>query len=148
MRAVVQRVREAGVTVDGRRLAAIGAGLMVLLGIGHDDDAAAAIWMADKLAHLRIFENAERKFDRSVRDVGGSVLLVSQFTLYADTRKGRRPSFSDAARPEQAAPLCNEVATLLRTRGVAVATGEFGARMQVDLINDGPVTVWLDSAAR
>lgn len=146
MRAVVQRVREASVTIDGNAVATIGKGLMVLLGVGHSDDEVAASWMADKLTHLRIFENDAGKFDRSILEIGGSVLLVSQFTLYADTRKGRRPSFSDAARREHAAPLCEAVAEQLRRRNVPVATGRFGAHMQVSLINDGPVTVWLDSA--
>jgi D-tyrosyl-tRNA(Tyr) deacylase len=145
MRAIVQRVREASVTVEGRRIAAIGVGLMVLLGAGHADSTGDAEWLADKLVHLRIFDNDDGKFDRSVLEIGGGVLLVSQFTLYADTRKGRRPSFTDAARPEQAAPLCESVAARLRHHGLPVATGQFGAHMQVALVNDGPVTLWLDS---
>jgi D-tyrosyl-tRNA(Tyr) deacylase len=145
MRAIVQRVREASVTVEGRRIAAIGVGLMVLLGAGHADSTSDAEWLADKLVHLRIFDNDDGKFDRSVLEIGGGVLLVSQFTLYADTRKGRRPSFTDAARPEQAAPLCESVAARLRHHGLPVATGQFGAHMQVALVNDGPVTLWLDS---
>jgi len=147
MRAIVQRVREASVTVEGQRVAAIGVGLMVLLGAGHADSTSDAEWLADKLVHLRIFDNDEGKFDRSVLEIGGGVLLVSQFTLYADTRKGRRPSFTDAARPEQAAPLCEAVAARLRRHGLPVATGQFGAHMQVALVNDGPVTLWLDSQA-
>lgn len=147
MRAIVQRVREASVTVEGRRIAAIGVGLMVLLGAGRADSAIDAEWLAEKLVHLRIFDNDDGKFDRSVLDIGGSVLLVSQFTLYADTRKGRRPSFTDAAHPEQAAPLCDAVAASLRRHGLPVVTGQFGARMLVALVNDGPVTLWLDSHA-
>jgi len=147
MRAIVQRVREASVTVEGQRIAAIGVGLMVLLGAGRADSAIDAEWLAEKLVHLRIFDNDDGKFDRSVLDIGGSVLLVSQFTLYADTRKGRRPSFTDAAHPEQAAPLCDAVAASLRRHGLPVATGQFGAHMLVALVNDGPVTLWLDSQA-
>lgn len=145
MRAIAQRVREASVTIDGRTVAVIGPGLMVLVGVGTADHGSDVDWLADKLVHLRIFENDVGKFDRSVRDTGGAMLLVSQFTLYADTRKGRRPSFSDAARPEVAAPLCTALAERVRTYGVPVATGEFGASMQVSLVNDGPVTIWLDS---
>jgi D-aminoacyl-tRNA deacylase len=148
MRAVVQRVREASVAVNRRPVARIGAGLLVLVGVGHGDDLAAVAWLAEKIAHLRIFENAEGKVDRSVLDEGGAVLLVSQFTLYADTSKGRRPSFTDAAHPQQAAPLCEDLALKLRAYGVPVATGEFGAHMEVALVNDGPVTLWLDSATR
>ncbi|HVN87640.1 MAG TPA: D-aminoacyl-tRNA deacylase [Candidatus Binatia bacterium] len=147
MRAVVQRVLHASVAVADRTIASIGPGLMVLLGVGHGDDDAIAARFAAKLAGLRIFDNTDGKFDRSVLDVGGAVLLVSQFTLYADARKGRRPSFSDAAPPDVAAPLCERVAAHLRALGVTVETGEFGARMQVSLINDGPVTIWLDTAA-
>jgi D-tyrosyl-tRNA(Tyr) deacylase len=145
MRAVVQRVLKASVTVDGEQIAEIGPGLLVLLGVGTGDDEADAHWLADKLIHLRVFENAEGKFDRSVRDIDAAVLLVSQFTLYGDTHKGRRPSFIGAARPEHASPLCDSVAAHLRAHGLAVTTGKFGARMQVGLINDGPVTLWLDS---
>jgi len=147
MRAVVQRVREASVSVDGQRLAAIGAGLMVLVGVGHSDSIRDCEWLADKLVHLRLFENAAGKLDLSLLDTGGSVLLVSQFTLFADTRKGRRPSFTGAARPAQAAPLCEAMAARLRRHGVPVETGRFGAAMQVALVNDGPVTLWLDSQA-
>jgi D-tyrosyl-tRNA(Tyr) deacylase len=146
MRAVVQRVREANVSVDGRRIAAIGPGLMVLLGVGTDDSEADAAWLADKVVRLRIFENTDGKFDRSVLDVGGAVLLVSQFTLYGDTAKGRRPSFTAAARPERAAPLCEAVAARMRGHGIHVETGQFGAHMDVALVNNGPVTIWLDSA--
>jgi D-tyrosyl-tRNA(Tyr) deacylase len=145
MRAVVQRVREASVCVAGRPVAAIGEGLLALIGVGTGDQVSDAEWLADKLVHLRIFENDLGKFDRSVRDTGGAVLLVSQFTLCADVCKGRRPSFSDAARPEVAAPLCAAIADRVRAHAVPVATGEFGAHMQVALINDGPVTIWLDS---
>jgi D-tyrosyl-tRNA(Tyr) deacylase len=148
MRAVIQRVTTARVTADDRVLGAIGQGLLVLLGIAADDTEADARWLLDKLLDLRIFENAVGKFDQSVRDVNGELLVVSQFTLYADTRKGRRPSFSAAARPEHAVPLYEGFVAAARARGVRVATGEFGAHMHVELINDGPVTITLDSGDR
>jgi D-tyrosyl-tRNA(Tyr) deacylase len=148
MRAVIQRVTTARVTADDRVLGAIGQGLLVLLGIAADDTEADARWLLDKLLDLRIFENAVGKFDQSVRDVNGELLVVSQFTLYADTRKGRRPSFSAAARPEHAVPLYEGFVAAARARAVRVATGEFGAHMQVELVNDGPVTVTLDSRNR
>ena len=121
----------------------IGPGLCVLLGVARGDDAAAATRLAEKVARLRIFENEEGRFDRSVLDVGGGALVVSQFTLVADTAKGNRPSFSDAAPPEEAEPLYEAFCEALRTLGVRVATGEFGARMDVELTNDGPVTIVL-----
>jgi D-tyrosyl-tRNA(Tyr) deacylase len=145
VRAVVQRVSRAAVSVDGRVVARIGRGLLVLLGVAADDGEAVADWMADKLLGLRIFANDAGKFDRSVADVGGEVLVVSQFTLYADTRKGRRPSFVGAAPPEHAAPLYERVVERI-ARGVPVQPGVFGAHMDVELVNDGPVTVIVDSA--
>jgi D-tyrosyl-tRNA(Tyr) deacylase len=148
MRAVVQRVREASVEVAGSELAHIDRGLLVLVGIAAADTPAQAGWMADKLVGLRIFENAAGKFDASVVDVGGAVLVVSQFTLYADTRKGRRPSFTDAAPPEVAEPLYESVVAAIGARGVPVGSGRFGAHMAVRLVNDGPVTILLDSEAR
>lgn len=146
MRAVVQRVSEASVTVEGRVVGAIGRGFLVLLGITHADSEAEAIWLARKIAGLRIFEDEQGKFNRSLADVGGAALVVSQFTLYGDARRGRRPSFTEAARPEQAEPLCDRFVDLLRAEGIAVETGHFGAMMAVQLVNDGPVTLWLDTA--
>ncbi len=148
MRAVIQRVVNARVLVNDRVVGAIGGGLLVLLGIAADDTAADGQWLLDKVLDLRIFENAVGKFDRSVRDVNGELLVVSQFTLYADTRKGRRPSFSAAARPEHAQPLYESFTAAARGCGICVATGEFGAHMQVELTNDGPVTITLDSRSR
>jgi D-tyrosyl-tRNA(Tyr) deacylase len=148
MRALIQRVREAAVTVAGQEVGRIGPGLLVLLGVGHADTDADIAYLAPKIAHLRIFEDAEGKMNRSLLDVGGSVLLVSQFTLYADTRKGRRPSFTGAAPPAQAAALVDACAAALRALGPPVAQGIFQAEMQVALINDGPVTIWIDSAER
>jgi len=148
MRAIVQRVSRGRVTVDHRLAGAIGPGLLVLLGIAADDGEGEADWLIDKLLDLRIFENEHGKFDRSLREVGGELLIVSQFTLLADMRKGRRPSFSAAARPEHAVPLYEHVVARARAQGVTVATGEFGAHMQVELVNDGPVTIVLDSGER
>lgn len=145
MRAVVQRVRRARVTVEGETVGAIGAGLCVLLGVARDDDQAAAARLAAKVARLRIFENEEGKFDRSVLEVGGSVLVVSQFTLIADTRKGNRPSFVDAARPEQAESLYEAFCAALEGEGAEVARGSFGARMLVEIENEGPVTLAIDA---
>jgi D-tyrosyl-tRNA(Tyr) deacylase len=148
MRAVVQRVSGARVVVDGRVAAQIGAGLLILLGIAQDDAREDADWLVHKALELRIFENEAGKFDRALVDCGGELLVVSQFTLLADTRKGRRPSFSAAARPEQAVPLYEYFLKRARMRGVHVGQGEFGARMQVELVNDGPVTIVLDSRDR
>lgn len=145
MRAVVQRVRQASVTVDGTVTGAIGHGLLVLLGVDVNDSEQDADYMADKIIGLRIFNDSDGKFNLSLEDVGGAILLVSQFTLHGDCRKGRRPSFIAAARPEQAIPLYERVGELLREKGVEVATGVFGAHMDVELLNDGPVTLLLDS---
>lgn len=144
MRAVVQRVSKARVTVDDQTVGAIESGLVVLLGVGRDDGEAEAEWMARKIANLRIFADGEGKFNRSILDVDGQVLLVSQFTLYGDARKGRRPSFTKAARPEDAEPLVDRVAQLLGEKGVPVACGQFQAYMQVEIHNDGPVTIILE----
>lgn len=144
MRAVVQRVAKARVSVAGETVAAIGAGLCVLLGVAADDDDASAERLAGKIARLRIFENDEGKFDRSVLDTGGAALVVSQFTLIADTAKGNRPSFSAAARPERAKALYAALCRGLEQEGVPVARGSFGAHMVVELVNDGPVTIVLD----
>jgi D-tyrosyl-tRNA(Tyr) deacylase len=146
MRAVLQRVSQASVTVGDEVVGAIGQGLLILLGIGVGDSEAEARLLAEKTANLRIFADEEGRFNRSLLDIGGEALVVSQFTLYADTRRGRRPSFSDAAPPEIAAPLVDVFAGELRRLGVAVSTGRFGAMMRVALVNDGPVTILLDSA--
>lgn len=148
MRAVLQRVRSASVTVDGEVLSAIGRGLLVLLGVGHGDSEGDAAWLADKIANLRIFEDDEGKMNLSVLDVGGEVLVVSQFTLYGDARRGRRPSFSDAAAPERADALYQTCVDELRMRSVPVQTGQFRAKMLVNIENDGPVTILLDTAQR
>jgi D-tyrosyl-tRNA(Tyr) deacylase len=140
VKAVVQRVARASSTPGG----AIGPGLCILLGVADGDDEADAVRLAEKVARLRIFQNDEGKFDRSLLDVGGAALVVSQFTLIADTGKGNRPSFSRAARPELAEPLYERFARTLRDLGVPVETGSFGARMAVELVNDGPVTILLE----
>jgi D-tyrosyl-tRNA(Tyr) deacylase len=144
VRAVVQRVAEAAVRVDGTVRASIGEGFVVLLGVGADDDETAAVRLAGRVARLRVFANDARGFDRSLLDTGAGALVVSQFTLLADTRKGNRPSFSDAAPPARAEPLYERFCGELRALGVPVETGAFGARMQVSLVNDGPVTIVLD----
>jgi D-tyrosyl-tRNA(Tyr) deacylase len=141
MRALVQRVRRSAVSVDGQVVGAIGAGLMILLGVREGDSAEEARWLAPKIANLRIFPDDEGKLNRSVLDVGGEVLVVSQFTLYADCRKGRRPSFTTAARPEIADPLFERFVELLRAEGLRVETGIFQTDMLVEIHNDGPVTV-------
>jgi D-aminoacyl-tRNA deacylase len=141
---VVQRVREASVAVDGEIVGTCGRGLAILLGVATEDDQASAERLAGKIARLRIFEDDDGRFDRSLVDVGGEALAVSQFTLIADTRKGNRPSFAGAARPEVAEPLYERFCEALEREGVRVATGVFGARMEVSLVNDGPVTIVLD----
>jgi D-tyrosyl-tRNA(Tyr) deacylase len=144
MRALIQRVSSGKVTVDDQTIAQIGRGLVILLGIGHGDGEEQAAFLAEKIAHLRIFEDQAGKTNLSVLDVGGQAIVVSQFTLYADTRKGRRPSFTDAALPDLAAPLVERFAELLRGHGVPAQTGQFGAHMLVEIHNDGPVTIWLE----
>lgn len=145
MRAVVQKVTQSRVTVDNEITGEIQKGLMVLLGVTHDDTEADAKYMAEKIANLRIFEDAEEKLNLSVKDIGGAVLSVSQFTLYGDCRKGRRPSFTEAARPEQANALYEQFNAMLEAEGISVETGRFQTHMLVELTNDGPVTVLLDS---
>lgn len=146
MRAVVQRVSWARVSVGGREISRTGRGFLVLVGVGRGDDDAAARYLADKVATLRVFEDAEGKMNVSLEDVGGEVLAVSQFTLYADCRKGRRPSFTEAAAPPEALRLFEEFVSALRGKGIAVSTGAFGEHMLVELANDGPVTILLDTS--
>lgn len=149
MRALVQRVREAGVTVDGHTTGTIGAGLLVLVGITGDDGAEDRDWLVRKLVQLRIFDDDDGVMNRAIVDTGGDILAVSQFTLYASTRKGNRPSYTAAARPEVAEPaFATFVASLTVALGKPVATGVFGAHMEVHLVNDGPVTIFLDSRER
>jgi len=145
MKALVQRAKSASVTVDGTTVGSIDAGLVVFLGVGRDDTTEDAVYLAQKVAGLRVFPHENAEFDRSVQEAGGAVLAVSQFTLMADTRKGRRPSFVDAAPPEIALPLYEHFVGALRELGLPVATGVFQAYMQVSLVNDGPVTVLLES---
>lgn len=145
MRCVIQRVSHASVTVEDELVSRIENGFMVLVGAGEDDGEEDAKYCADKIAGLRIFEDDGDKMNLSLKDVGGSVLLVSQFTLLGDARHGRRPSFSHAARPEAAEPLCDRVRDLLLAQGIPVLTGRFRTHMKVDLLNDGPVTILLDS---
>ncbi len=145
MRAVVQRVEEACVTVDGETTGEIGAGLVVYLGVGRGDGAADCAYLAAKIAGLRIFEDEKGLMNLSIKEKGGEVLCISQFTLYGDCRKGRRPGFSAAAPPEEAAPLFKEFCDQLEQRGLAVSTGRFGAMMRIEQLNDGPVTILLDS---
>ncbi|MFT9848424.1 D-aminoacyl-tRNA deacylase [Aneurinibacillus sp. REN35] len=147
MRVVVQRSKQASVTVSSQITGSIDSGLVLLVGITHGDTKDDAEYVAEKIANLRIFEDESGKMNHSVVDVGGSILSVSQFTLYGDTRKGRRPSFVDAARPEQAEPLYDFFNEKLRERGLTVATGVFGAMMDVALVNDGPVTLIVESKA-
>jgi len=146
MRALVQRVSESQVTVAGKALGSIGEGLLILLGVGRDDGDEQARWLASKIANLRIFEDEKGRFDRSLLDCQGAALVISQFTLYGDARRGRRPSFSHAAEPAVAEPMVERFCSLLREAGVEqVETGRFGAHMMVSLVNDGPVTIWLDT---
>ncbi len=146
MRAVVQRVGQANVRIAGEVVAETGPGLLVLLGITHSDDVATARRLAEKVAGLRIFEDANGKMNLALADVGGSVLCVSQFTLYGSIRRGRRPSFDEAARPEQAQPLWETFCDEIERTGIQCSRGRFGAEMQVSLVNDGPVTLIVDSA--
>jgi D-aminoacyl-tRNA deacylase len=145
VRAVVQRCSRASVTVDGEILGAIDRGLVVLVGVSVRDTEADAAWLAEKIRGLRVFPDGDANMNVSLGEAGGVVLVVSQFTLHGDARRGRRPSFIDAARPEQAEPLVRAVAEALRSAGVDVAEGRFGAMMDVELVNDGPVTILLDS---
>ena len=145
MRAVVQRVTSARVTVDDRPVGSIGRGLLVLVGIARDDGGEAVTWLVDKIVGLRVFPDAGGRMNRSVLEVAGGVLLVSQFTLYGDCRRGRRPSFDGAAAPDEARPVYEELVEGFRGRGVAVETGTFQAHMRVHSINDGPVTILLDT---
>ena len=144
MRAVIQRVKEAQVTVGGEIVAKIGQGLVILVGVAPVDSMATAEQLADKIAHLRIFEDEDEKMNLSVQDVGGEAIVVSQFTLYAGTSRGRRPSFIGAAKPDLAEPLVTAFAETLTHRGVSTQTGVFGAHMQVGLVNDGPVTIMME----
>ncbi len=146
MRALLQRVKHGKVTVNNRPIAEIGLGLVILLGVGHADGEEQAKFLAEKIATLRIFEDKLGKTNLSILDVRGSAIVVSQFTLYADTRKGRRPSFTEAALPEVAAPLVEKFAAFLVDQGVPTQTGEFGAHMLVEIQNDGPVTIWLEKS--
>jgi D-tyrosyl-tRNA(Tyr) deacylase len=147
MRVVLQRVSRASVSIDGRTAGAIGRGFCLLVGWTHGDTDAAVDWMAEKVAGLRLFPDAEGKMNLGLDEVGGAVLVISQFTLYGDSAKGRRPSFIGAARPETAIPLYERFVAALRARGLEVATGEFGADMQVEIHNDGPVTLILERSA-
>jgi D-tyrosyl-tRNA(Tyr) deacylase len=145
MRAVVQRVTRAQVVIEGETVGTIGLGLVVLLGVTHGDTSEQAKWLAEKVVGLRIFNDADGKMNRDLLDVGGAMLIVSQFTLYGDCKKGKRPSFIDAAPPPIAIPLYEDFINGVKALGVPVATGRFGADMQVDLVNDGPVTLIVDS---
>jgi D-aminoacyl-tRNA deacylase len=146
VRVLVQRVSEANVVVDGETVGEIGQGLLLLVGVTHDDTADDAAYLAGKVANLRIFEDDEGKLNRSAVDLGLSALVVSQFTLYGNVRKGRRPSFIEAAQPDVASPLVEEMAVKLEAEGLRVERGQFQAHMDVGLVNDGPVTIWLDTA--
>ena len=144
MRVLLQRVSRAEVRVGDRVTGSIGRGFVLLVGFTHTDSLAQIEWMVEKVVGLRVFPDAEDKMNRSLTEVDGAMLVVSQFTLYGDAAKGRRPSFIDAARPEQAVPLYEQFVAELRQRGVKTETGEFGASMEVELVNDGPVTLWLE----
>ena len=145
MRALLQRVSHASVSVEGKVISSIGKGLLILLGIGHHDGEDQARFLAEKIANLRIFQDEQGKTNLSVLDIKGEAIVVSQFTLYADTRKGRRPSFTDAAGPEIAAPLVEHFVELLRGQDVPTQTGRFGEHMAVEIQNDGPITIWLEN---
>jgi D-aminoacyl-tRNA deacylase len=144
MRVIIQRVSHGRVSVDGKVTAEIGPGMVILLGVGPQDGEEQIRYLVEKIANLRIFEDEQGKINRSVLETGGAAIVVSQFTLYADTRKGRRPSFTDAALPEIARPLVDRFAELLTGQGVPTQTGEFGAHMLVEIANDGPVTIWME----
>ncbi|MDP1715764.1 MAG: D-aminoacyl-tRNA deacylase [Anaerolineales bacterium] len=144
MRLLIQRVSQASVTINQQTISKIGKGLLILLGVGHNDGEGQVQFLAEKVANLRIFEDEGGKTNLSILDVKGEAIVVSQFTLYADTRKGRRPSFIDAALPDTAAPLVDRFIELLRGHGVPTQAGQFGAHMEVEIHNDGPVTIWLE----
>lgn len=144
MRVLIQRVSKAGVTVEKQTISSIGKGLLILLGIGHSDGEEQVKFLAEKTANLRIFEDEEGKTNLSILDVKGDAIVVSQFTLYANTQKGRRPSFIEAGLPDVAEPLVERFVELLRGHGVPTQTGKFGAHMEVEIHNDGPVTIWLE----
>ena len=144
MRIVLQRVKRGSVSINGRKVAEIGAGLVLLLGIAPQDTEEQARYLANKIANLRIFEDDAGKMNRSVLEVGGEAIVVSQFTLFADTHKGRRPAYIGAAPPEIASPLVDRFAELLSMEGVSTQKGEFGAMMEVEIVNDGPVTIWME----
>jgi D-aminoacyl-tRNA deacylase len=144
MRALVQRVKSGKVKVENKVVAEIGKGMVILVGVGHGDDESQAAFLAEKIANLRIFEDSDGKMNLSLAEVQGEAIVVSQFTLYADTRKGRRPSFTDAAPPDLARPLVDRFAELLRAQGIPTGQGIFGAEMLVEIHNDGPVTIWLE----
>jgi len=144
MRAVLQRVSQARVTVGGREISRIGKGLLILLGIGHGDGEEQVSFLAEKIANLRVFEDAQGKTNLSILEIKGEAIVVSQFTLYADARKGRRPSFTEAALPEAAAPLVERFVEALGAHGVPTQAGKFGEHMLVEIHNDGPVTIWLE----
>jgi len=144
MRALLQRVSRANVKIDGQTVSEIGKGLLILVGVGHQDGEEQVRFLAEKVANLRIFDDERGKTNLSIQDVKGEAIVVSQFTLYADSRKGRRPSFTDAALPEIAEPLVNQFIESLRGHGIPTQTGQFGAHMLVEIYNDGPVTIWLE----
>jgi D-tyrosyl-tRNA(Tyr) deacylase len=144
VRVLLQRVDHASVSVNGKTIAKCGSGLVILLGVGHDDGDEQVRFLVEKITHLRIFEDEDGKFNRSILDVKGEAIVVSQFTLFADTRKGRRPSFTEAAPPEIASPLVERFVELLSAQGVPTQKGEFGAPMLVEIHNNGPVTIWLE----